>query len=140
MNAYMKKYLDIFLPHSHRPYIHVYDVAKIIMELLKNFEKVKNNVFNIGFNGENYQKIQIANIVKENISDTKIEIVKAGSDLRDYQVDFSKLKKFLNIKNTYTTKNGVEEILEILKNKLITNPYKDYYYDTLPDVGDKKDE
>jgi nucleoside-diphosphate-sugar epimerase len=82
MNAYMKKYLDIFLPYSHRPYIHVYDVAKIIMELLKNFEKVKNNVFNIGFNGENYQKIQIANIVKENIPDTKIEIVKTGSDLR----------------------------------------------------------
>ena len=140
MNAYMKKYLDIFLPYSHRPYIHVYDVAKIIMELLKNFEKVKNNVFNIGFNGENYQKIQIANIVKENIPDTKIEIVKTGSDLRDYQVDFSKLKKFLNIKNTYTIKNGVEEILEMLKNKIITDPYKDYYYDTLPDIGGKKGE
>ena len=140
MNAYIKKYLDIFLPYSHRPYIHVYDVAKIIMELLKNFEKVKNNVFNIGFNGENYQKIQIANIVKENIPDTKIEIVKTGSDLRDYQVDFSKLKKFLNIQNTYTIKNGVEEILEILKNKIITDPYKDYYYDTLPDIGGEKNE
>lgn len=140
MNAYIKKYLDIFLPYSHRPYIHVYDVAKIIMELLKNFEKVKNNVFNIGFNGENYQKIQIANIVKENIPDTKIQIVKTGSDLRNYQVDFSKLKKFLNIKNTYTIKNGVEEILEILKNKIITDPYKDYYYDTLPDIRNNKSE
>jgi nucleoside-diphosphate-sugar epimerase len=140
MNAYMKKYLNIFLPYSHRPYIHVYDVAKIIMELLKNFEKVKNNVFNIGFNGENYQKIQIADIVKENIPETKIEIVKTGSDLRDYQVDFSKLKKFLNIKNTYTIKNGVEEIIEMLKNRIITDPYKDYYYDTLPDIGGKKNE
>lgn len=137
MNAYMKKYLDIFLPYSHRPYIHLYDVTKVIMELLKNFEKVKNNVFNIGFNGENYQKIQIANIVKENIPDTKIEIVKTGSDLRDYQVDFSKLKKFLNIKNTYTIKNGVEEVLEVLKGKIITNPYENYYYDTLPDIGEK---
>lgn len=135
MNAYMKKYLDIFLPHSHRPYIHVYDVANIIMELLKNFEKVKNNVFNIGFNGENYQKIQIANIIKEYIPDTKIEIVKAGSDLRDYQVNFSKLKKLLNIKNTYTVKNGVMEIFEMLKNKIIIDPYKDYYDNTFPDIG-----
>ena len=88
MNAYIKKYLDIFLPYSHRPYIHVYDLAKIVIAMLKNFDKVKNNVFNIGFNGENYQKIQIANIVKEYIPETKIEIVKIGSDLRDYQVDF----------------------------------------------------
>jgi len=140
MNAYTKKYLDIFLPYSHRPYIHVYDLAKIIMELFKNFGKTKNNVFNVGFNGENYQKIQIANIVKENIPDTKIEIVKTGSDLRDYQVDFSKLKKFLDIKNTYTINDGVKEVLEILRNKIITDPYEDYYYDTLPDIGGKKSE
>lgn len=140
MNAYIKKYLDIFLPYSHRPYIHVYDLAKVIMELLKNFKKIKNNVFNIGFDGENYQKIQIANIVKENIPDTKIEIVKTGSDLRDYQVDFSKLKKFLDIKNTYTINDGVKEVLAILKNKIITDPYKDYYYDTLPDIEGKKSE
>jgi len=140
MNAYMKKYLDIFLPYSHRPYIHVYDLAKVIMELLKNFEKIKNNVFNVGFNGENYQKIQIANIVKENMPDTKIEIVKTGSDLRDYQVDFSKLQKFISIKNTYTINDGVKEVLEILKNKIIADPYKDYYYDTLPDIGGKKSE
>ena len=140
MNAYMKKYLDIFLPYSHRPYIHVYDLAKVIMGLLKNFEKIKNNVFNVGFNGENYQKIQIANIVKENIPDTKVEIVKTGSDLRDYQVDFSKLKIFLDIKNIYTINDGVKEVLAILKNKIITDPYKDYYYDTLPDIGGNKSE
>ncbi len=58
MNAYMKKYLDIFLPYSYRAYIHVYDLAKVIIELIKNFEKIKNNVFNVGFSGENYQKIQ----------------------------------------------------------------------------------
>ncbi len=139
MNAYMKKYLDIFLPNSHRPYIHVYDLAKVIIELIKNFEKIKNNVFNVGFSRENYQKIQIANIVKENIPETKIEIVKTGSDLRDYQVNFSKLQKFINIKNTYTVNDGVKEVLEILKNKIITDPYKDYYYNTLPDIGGKED-
>ncbi len=130
----------IFLAYRHRPYIHFYDLSKVIIELLKNFEKIKNNVFNVGFNGENYQKIQIANIVKENIPDTKIEIVKTGSDLRDYQVDFSKLQKFINIKNSYTIKDGVKEVLAILKNKIIADPYKDYYYDTLPDVGGNKSE
>ena len=138
MNAHMKKYLDIFLPYSYRPYIHVYDVAKVIIGLLKNFDKAKNNVFNIGFNGENYQKIQIANIVKEYLPETKIEIVKTGSDLRDYQVDFLKLQKFLNIKNNYNIKYGVKEIIEVLQNEIIIDPKEAYYYNTFPDIGDIK--
>lgn len=138
MNAYIKKYLDIFLPYSHRPYIHVYDLAKIVIEMLKNFDIAKNNVFNIGFNGENYQKIQIANIVKEYIPETKIEIVKTGSDLRDYQVDFSKLKEFLNMENIYTVEDGIREVYEVLRNNIITEPYQDIYYNTLPNVEEKK--
>lgn len=135
MNAFVEKNLDIFLPYSNRPYIHVYDAAKVIIELLKNFDSVKNNVFNIGFDGENYQKIEIANIVKEYLPDTKIEIVKSGHDLRDYRVDFSKLNKFLNLENTYTVRDGVKEVYEILKNKIITDYRQDYYYNTKPDLN-----
>lgn len=65
LNAYIKKYLGIFLPESFRPYVHVYDLANIIITLVRTFQKVKNNVFNIGFEGENYQKIQIAETVKK---------------------------------------------------------------------------
>ncbi|MFH1318649.1 MAG: SDR family oxidoreductase, partial [Candidatus Omnitrophota bacterium] len=54
LNGYLNKYLDIFLPLSFRPYIHVFDVAKVILKITENFSKVKNNVFNVGFNGENY--------------------------------------------------------------------------------------
>lgn len=132
MNAYMKKYLDIFLPYSFRPYIHVSDVANVIIELIKNFDKVKNDVFNIGFHGENYQKIEIADIVKKFVPDTKIEIVKKGMDLRDYQVDFSKLQKSLNIKNNFTVQDGVKEVLKLLENKTIADPYQNCYYNTTP--------
>lgn len=134
MNAYIRKYLDIFLPFSHRPYIHVLDVAKVIMKMLKDFQRVKNNVFNVGFNSENYQKIQIAEIVKKFVPETKIEIVKTGTDLRDYQVDFSKLQSFLYIKNTFTVEEGVKEVLRLLKDRIITDPYKNCYYNTTPEL------
>ena len=134
MNAYIKKYLDIFLPYTYRPYLHVYDAARAVMKMLKNFKNVKNNVFNVGFNGENYQKIQIAEIVKKFLPETKIEIGKSGTDLRDYQVDFSKLQSFLNIKNTFTVEEGVGEVLRLLKDRIITDPYKNCYYNTTPDL------
>jgi nucleoside-diphosphate-sugar epimerase len=129
-NAFMKKYLDVFLPYTYRPYIHVYDVAHVLLEIIENFQNVKNNVFNVGFNGENYQKITIAETIKEFIPDLKIEIVEKGTDLRDYQVDFSKLKKFLNVDITYTVKDGVKEIINLLRNGIIDNPYEEKYYNT----------
>lgn len=130
--AYMEKYLDIFLPYSYRPYIHVSDAARVVIEIVKNFEKLRNNVFNIGFNGENYQKIQVAEIVKKLVPETKIEIVKSGADLRNYQVGFSKLQEFLNIKNAFTVEDGVKEVLRLLEDRTVSDPYESCYYNTTP--------
>jgi len=135
MNSYMKKYLDVYLPHTHRPYIHVCDVAKVVMQMLENFQSAKNNVFNVGFNKENYRKIEISNVVKEFVPETKIEIVKKGKDLRDYRVGFSKLQRFLSINNTFTVKDGVKEILRLFENNVITDPYESCFYNTTPDFG-----
>lgn len=135
LNAYMKKSLNIFLPYTYRPYIHINDLGRIIIEILQNFGRVRNNIFNLGFNGENYQKIQIAKIVKKFVPGTKIKTVKSQTDLRDYQVDFSKLQRFLNIKNIFTVEDGVKEVLRLLEDQIINKPYENYYYNVNPDLG-----
>jgi len=134
MNAYMNKYLDIFLPYTYRPYIHVYDVARVVMGLIDKFEQVKRNVFNVGFNGENYRKIEVAECVKSILPETRIEIVKSGTDLRDYQVDFSKLRDLLNMENTFNVERGVKEVLALLESGAVTDPYDRRYYNTTPDL------
>jgi nucleoside-diphosphate-sugar epimerase len=134
LNGWKKKYLDIFLPESFRPYIHTYDISNIALTLLENIDTVKGNVFNIGFEGENYQKIQIANIVQKYMPDVKIDILKEGGDLRDYQVDFSKLHKFIKVKQVFDVDKGVHEIYEILKLGLINNPEAEVYYNTTPKI------
>lgn len=132
LNAWKKQYLDIFLPESYRPYIHVFDLANIMMHVIADFDKVKNNVFNIGFPGENYQKIQIAEIVKKYIPETKIDILKEGGDKRDYQVDFSKLHRFLNVQQIFNVDKSVAEIYEMLSKGYITDPESPVYYNTTP--------
>lgn len=132
LNAWKKQYLDIFLPESYRPYIHVFDLANIMMHVIADFDKVKNNVFNIGFPGENYQKIQIAEIVKKYIPETRIDILKEGGDKRDYQVDFSKLHRFLNVKQIFNVDKSVAEIYEMLSKGFITDPESPVYYNTTP--------
>lgn len=137
MNAFNTKYLDVFMPYTYRPYIHVFDVANTVLEIINKFEKVKNNVFNVGFEGENYQKIQIVEAVKKFIPDLSVDIVEKGKDLRDYQVDFSKLQRYLGLKNSYTVEDGVKEVIEILRQGFITDTQNRIYYDTYPDLGEE---
>ncbi len=134
LNAFRKKYLDIFLPESYRPYIHVFDLANIILNLLQNFDKVKNNVFNLGFKGENYMKIEIADAVQKHIDGVKIDILKEGGDLRDYKVDFSKLYSYLGLTNRFNVEASVKEIVEILQAKIITDFDQPVYYNTTPNL------
>jgi nucleoside-diphosphate-sugar epimerase len=132
LNAFMKKYLDVFLPYTYRPYIHVYDASRVIISMISQFDKVHKNVFNVGFNSENYQKIKIAETVKKFVPDLKIDVVDKGADLRDYQVDFSKLKDYLNLTNVFTVEDGVREVVEMLYSGIIENPYEKIYYNTEP--------
>ena len=136
MNAFKNKYLDVFMPYTYRPYIHVFDVAQTVLEMIKNFDKVKNNVFNVGFEGENYQKIQIVEAVKKFIPDLSVDIIEKGKDLRDYQVDFYKLKKYLGLKNNYTVEDGVREVIELLQQGLITDTENKIYSNNYPDLGE----
>jgi nucleoside-diphosphate-sugar epimerase len=134
LNAFRNKYLDIFLPESYRPYIHVYDCANVLFHFINDFNAVRNNIFNIGFEGENYKKIEIAETVMRHISGVKIEILKEGGDPRDYKVDFSKLKKHLSLTNYYNVEKSVQEIVRVLELGLIDDYDDEIYYNTSPDL------
>lgn len=135
MNAFTKKYLEVFRPYTYRPYIHIFDVANTVLEIIKKFKKVKNNVFNVGFDGQNYQKIQIVEAVKKFISNLSVDIIEKGQDFRDYQVDFSKLPKYLGLKNIYTVEDGVKEIIELLRQGYIPDTENRIYSNNYPDLG-----
>lgn len=130
LNAYTKKYLNVFLPYTYRPYIHVFDVANTIVKMIENFPEIKNNIFNVGFEGENYKKIDIVQAIQKHIRDVKIDLTDKGIDTRDYQVDFSKIQKKLGIRKTYSVDDGVREVANLLKLGLIDDPWDPKYYNT----------
>ncbi len=128
--GWFEKYIDIFLPYTYRPYVHVYDVGRIMLAVAEGFDRVKNQVFNIGFEGENYQKITIAEMVKKYIPETVIEIVREGTDRRDYQVSFAKLQHYLPIQNQYTVADGIRQVLELFQQGIVHDPGAAMYKDT----------
>jgi nucleoside-diphosphate-sugar epimerase len=136
IQALTGKRLEIFLPYSYRPYAHVYDIAQVVCALIENFNKVKNNVFNVGFEGENYQKIQIADVIKKYIPDLEIKVVESNADMRDYRVDFTKLSKAVSIKKTYSIDDGVRQVITMFNEGLIADYKAPEYYNTSPKLSE----
>ena len=56
----MKKKIKLFEPHFRRNFIHIRDVVLSIIFSIKNFKKLKNNVYNLGLSSANITKLELA--------------------------------------------------------------------------------
>ena len=75
-----KKKLTIFEPHFRRNFIHVRDVATAIIFTIKNFNKLKGEVYNLGLSSANITKMMLAKKIKKHYKKLKIKVVKNKKD------------------------------------------------------------
>lgn len=118
--AYKTKKISVFASETWRPYIHVNDINNIILSIIEKDElKENNHIFNAGFSGENFTKREIVGQLVKLLPDLEVEYIPISNDKRNYRVDFSKIEKFLGLKNKFTVLMGFKEVLEALKSKKI---------------------
>ena len=123
--AVKTKKLDIFEPHFRRNYVHIRDVVKAMLFAIKNFDKLKNNIFNLGLSSANLTKINLAKKIKSHYKPVKIKIIKNRSDpdKRDYFVSNRKIEKY-GFKASVTLDTGIKELISLFSNvdvKFINN-------------------
>jgi nucleoside-diphosphate-sugar epimerase len=118
-----KRRLVVFGEQFWRPYLHVRDAARAVALALESpTEKVRGQVFNVGDTDQNYQKRQIIDLVRSRIPGTvQIESVPRNEDPRDYRVSFEKIRRELNFQITATVEDGIREVLDIIRQKVIVN-------------------
>jgi len=63
------KFIVLFEAHFKRNYIHVRDVARAFIHCLKNFEKMKNQPYNVGLDEANLSKLELCQEIKKQIPD-----------------------------------------------------------------------
>ncbi len=124
-NTVKYKKLTIFEPHFRRNFIHVRDVSNAIFYTIKNFNKLKNNVYNLGLSTANITKIMLAKKIKKQFPKLKIKIVtnRRDPDKRDYFVSNKKIEG-KGFKAKIKLESGISELLQIFsnnKNKIINN-------------------
>lgn len=125
-SAIEKKELLVYDPYTWRPYCHVKDFSRIILKVLKLKNNLINNkIYNIGSDDLNYRKIDIVKFLKKQIN-FKVNYLKKSIDQRNYRVDFSKMRKELQIAPKYSAEYGIKEILLQLKKKLVSRDLGNY--------------
>lgn len=100
-----------------RPFIHVQDVAKAFLCVLKAPKKViHKQIFNVGSTSSNYQIKDIANLISKIFPGCRVTLNKNGADHRNYKVNFSKIHRILpGFKGKKRVEDGVRELFELFR-------------------------
>ena len=126
--AVVDKQITIFGGEQWRPFLHVDDAAMAVMQVLEApLPLVRNQVFNVGSNEQNFTIRQIGEIVHNLVSEAEIVIKEADLDPRNYWVSFSKIEKTLGFEPHKTIEQGVQQVIEAIQSGKVTD-YKDAKY------------
>jgi nucleoside-diphosphate-sugar epimerase len=98
---------------SWRPIVHIEDIARAFIAVLHAPKvKVHNRAFNVGVPGENFRIRELAEIVREIVSGSRVEFAEGASpDQRNYRVDCGLLPEAVpEYRPRWNARTGAEEL------------------------------
>ena len=111
--AVKDKSMTIFEGHFKRNFIHIRDVARAFIYAIENFERMKNEAYNVGLSDANLSKLELCAKIKEQIPDFMYKESPVGEDpdKRDYIVSNEKIEK-TGFKAAYSLEMGIKELIK----------------------------
>jgi len=117
MKAAIENKLTVFGGDQFRPLIHVKDVARAIVDNIKNKD---TGIFNIC--SQNVRIIDLAYQVRNHFPDCELEITKMEfEDSRNYRVSSNKASEILLFNNKYSIDDGILQIKKIIDEKRVVD-------------------
>ena len=113
--ALVDKKMSVFGGDQWRPLLHVKDVANAIEH---NISSNTKGIFNLHY--KNFKIIEIAEKIKEKITDVSIETTPLPfQDARNYQVSSDKLKRETGFEASIELTQGIEEMYNLISSNRI---------------------
>ena len=126
--AVFDKKVTVFGADQWRPFVHVSDAAQAIYDCIKAPSNlVRNQIFNVGSDSQNYTIGDIGRKIKALIPEANVIESESNDDRRNYRVDFTKISKILNYTPKWSLEQGIQQIIAAIKDGKITD-YQDPKY------------
>jgi nucleoside-diphosphate-sugar epimerase len=120
--------LVVFGEQFWRPYVHVRDAASAIALVLEApLDLMAGEVFNVGDTGENYRKLDLVEIITDQLGRGDVEYVSRSEDPRDYKVSFERIKDELGFEPVNRVPTGINELVGALEEKRFGDPFSPRY-------------
>lgn len=117
-----------------RPFIHVEDLSRVILELLSvGRDKIHNQAYNLGKTEHNYQIKDVADAINLTFKGCKISLGSSDPDNRSYRVSCDKLAKLLeNFQFIWDIEKGVKQLCDFFnKINLTAEAFNSRYHTRL---------
>ncbi len=113
--------IEVYKPEAWRPYLHIADVGRAVDCIVRaNLPAVANRVFNVV--GDNYQKLGLVQLVRENFPKANIQVTEGKPDNRDYRVSAARIKRELEFEPRHTVKEAFLETARAVHDGLFVDP------------------
>lgn len=99
-------------------FTYIDDTVDGFIKCIENFDKVKNNTFNIA-SGAGIKIIEVARIIQKKLGkDIKIGVKESRTgEVMEYIADISKIKKFIDYSPKTSIEDGIEKAIEWFKSQ-----------------------
>ncbi len=123
--AVTDRFVVLFEAHFKRNYIHVRDVVKAFIYCLENFDKMKDESYNVGLSEANLSKWELCEEIKKQVPDFYFVEAKVGEDpdKRNYIVSNAKIEA-AGFKPDVSLQKGIAELVkgyEIIRRNQFSN-------------------
>lgn len=118
-------YAVVYESHFMRTFIHVRDMGRSFIYAIKNQDKFKNNIYNVGSDKMNHSKKEVCELIKDIVPKTYIAYADIGEDAdrRNYVVSYDKISS-LGYTTTISIEEGVKELIKTIPLLKITANYR----------------
>jgi len=121
LKALKDRILVLYECEFMRNYVHIWDICRVFEFIIENWQKCRNQTFNVGNDSINMNKLQLAEKIKKYVP---LEIIKAeftqDPDKRDYIVSSQKIYD-LGFECKYDLDQGIQQLIKMYK--LIDRPW-----------------
>ncbi|HEX2979540.1 MAG TPA: NAD(P)-dependent oxidoreductase, partial [Anaerolineaceae bacterium] len=108
--------ITIFGGEQWRPFLHVDDASRALMAVLgAPLRVVRNQIFNVGSNEQNYTILQVGEIINNLVPTARLINKGDGGDQRNYWVNFNKIRKTLGFVPKWTVEQGVVQVIQAIE-------------------------
>ena len=119
------RFIVLFQPHFKRNYIHIRDVARTFIHSLQNYERMKNEPYNVGLSDANLSKWELCEEIKKQVPEFYFTASEIGEDQdkRDYIVSNEKIEA-TGFAPQVSLQKGIRELIkgyQIIKRNQYSN-------------------